>query len=72
MCVFCLSSAADWKLDEPAWSGRLKITAKGKLAFIKLEDKNTGKQTGMSLQLNVTACFLQVCVSVYIIHHMNS
>ncbi|XP_013861820.1 adaptin ear-binding coat-associated protein 2 isoform X1 [Austrofundulus limnaeus] len=35
--------AADWKLDEPAWSGRMKITAKGKMAFIKLEDKNTGE-----------------------------
>ncbi|AWP02821.1 putative adaptin ear-binding coat-associated protein 2 [Scophthalmus maximus] len=23
--------AADWKLDEPSWSGRLKITAKGEL-----------------------------------------
>lgn len=41
---FCFSSAADWKLDEPAWSGRMKITAKGKKAFIKLEDKNTGKK----------------------------
>ncbi|XP_062257750.1 adaptin ear-binding coat-associated protein 2 [Platichthys flesus] len=35
--------AADWKLDEPSWSGRMKITAKGKIAFIKLEDKNTGE-----------------------------
>ncbi|KAG7319344.1 hypothetical protein KOW79_017818 [Hemibagrus wyckioides] len=35
--------AADWKLDEPAWSGRMKITAKAKTAFIKLEDKNTGE-----------------------------
>uniref|UniRef100_A0A3P9KIT7 NECAP endocytosis associated 2 n=1 Tax=Oryzias latipes TaxID=8090 RepID=A0A3P9KIT7_ORYLA len=35
--------AADWKLDEPAWSGRMKITAKGKKAFIKLEDRNTGE-----------------------------
>ncbi|KAM8916696.1 adaptin ear-binding coat-associated protein 2 [Spinachia spinachia] len=35
--------AADWKLDEPAWSGRMKITAKGKLAYIKLEDRNTGE-----------------------------
>ncbi|CAG5981051.1 unnamed protein product [Menidia menidia] len=35
--------AADWKLDEPAWSGRMKITAKGKMAYIKLEDKNTGE-----------------------------
>lgn len=43
MLASCFSSAADWKLDEPAWSGRLKITAKGKMAYIKLEDKNTGK-----------------------------
>ncbi|XP_060766847.1 adaptin ear-binding coat-associated protein 2 [Neoarius graeffei] len=35
--------AADWKLDEPAWSGRMKITAKAKIAFIKLEDRNTGE-----------------------------
>lgn len=35
--------AADWKLDEPSWSGRMKITAKGKIAYIKLEDKNTGE-----------------------------
>lgn len=41
--LFFFPSAADWKLDEPAWSGRMKITAKGHMAFIKLEDKNTGK-----------------------------
>ncbi|XP_056130144.1 adaptin ear-binding coat-associated protein 2 [Lampris incognitus] len=35
--------AADWKLDEPTWSGRMKITSKGKIAIIKLEDKNTGE-----------------------------
>ncbi|XP_077085997.1 adaptin ear-binding coat-associated protein 2 isoform X2 [Siphateles boraxobius] len=35
--------AADWKLDEPAWTGRMKITAKGTAVFIKLEDKNTGE-----------------------------
>lgn len=35
--------AADWKLEEPAWSGRMKITAKGKTAFIKLEDRITGE-----------------------------
>ncbi|XP_034022434.1 adaptin ear-binding coat-associated protein 2 [Thalassophryne amazonica] len=45
--------AADWKLDEPAWSGRMKITAKGKIAFIKLEDKNTGE------------LFAQACVEQY-------
>ncbi|KAI5607162.1 adaptin ear-binding coat-associated protein 2 [Silurus asotus] len=35
--------AADWKLDEPAWTGRMKITAKAKIAYIKLEDRNTGE-----------------------------
>ncbi|XP_062385368.1 adaptin ear-binding coat-associated protein 1 isoform X1 [Sardina pilchardus] len=35
--------AADWKLDAPDWSGRLRITAKGKVAFIKLEDKVSGE-----------------------------
>ncbi|XP_076003264.1 adaptin ear-binding coat-associated protein 2 isoform X1 [Genypterus blacodes] len=35
--------AADWKLDEPAWTGRMKIICKGKVAYIKLEDKNTGE-----------------------------
>ncbi len=34
--------AADWKLDTPDWSGRMRITAKGQVAFIKLEDKVSG------------------------------
>ena len=38
--------AAEWQLDQPAWSGRLRITAKGKIAFIKLEDKTSGKEEG--------------------------
>ncbi|NXD88057.1 NECP2 protein, partial [Halcyon senegalensis] len=38
--------AAEWQLDQPAWSGRLRITAKGKVAFIKLEDKTSGKEEG--------------------------
>lgn len=42
LLFFYVTSAADWKLDEPAWTGRMKITAKGKLAYIKLEDRNTG------------------------------
>ncbi|KAL7837029.1 hypothetical protein SRHO_G00267400 [Serrasalmus rhombeus] len=37
------AGASEWKLDEPAWSGRMKITAKAKIAYIKLEDKNTGE-----------------------------
>ena len=35
-------SAAEWKLDEPDWTGRLKVSAKGHNLHIKLEDKNTG------------------------------
>uniref|UniRef100_A0A3P9L4H6 Adaptin ear-binding coat-associated protein 1 n=1 Tax=Oryzias latipes TaxID=8090 RepID=A0A3P9L4H6_ORYLA len=33
----------DWKLDSPDWSGRMRITVKGKGAFIKLEDKVSGE-----------------------------
>ncbi|XP_026854963.2 adaptin ear-binding coat-associated protein 1-like [Electrophorus electricus] len=35
--------AADWKLDAPDWTGRLRVTAKGKVAYIKLEDKISGE-----------------------------
>ncbi|KFP82451.1 Adaptin ear-binding coat-associated protein 2, partial [Acanthisitta chloris] len=35
--------AAEWQLAQPAWSGRLRVTAKGKTAFIKLEDKTSGE-----------------------------
>uniref|UniRef100_A0A452EA77 Adaptin ear-binding coat-associated protein 1 n=1 Tax=Capra hircus TaxID=9925 RepID=A0A452EA77_CAPHI len=34
--------ASDWKLDQPDWTGRLRITSKGKVAYIKLEDKVSG------------------------------
>ncbi|KAI9536153.1 hypothetical protein NQZ68_036251 [Dissostichus eleginoides] len=35
--------AADWKLDSPDWSGRMRITAKGQMAIVKLEDKVSGE-----------------------------
>uniref|UniRef100_A0A8D2JLI5 NECAP endocytosis associated 2 n=1 Tax=Varanus komodoensis TaxID=61221 RepID=A0A8D2JLI5_VARKO len=35
--------AAEWQLDQPVWSGRMRITAKGNVAYIKLEDKNSGE-----------------------------
>ncbi|XP_068097672.1 adaptin ear-binding coat-associated protein 2 isoform X1 [Hyperolius riggenbachi] len=35
--------AAEWQLDQPAWSGRLRITSRGKMAYIKLEDKTSGE-----------------------------
>jgi hypothetical protein len=39
--------AADWKLDEPDWTGRMRIVALGKDLFIKLEDKTSGKLTNL-------------------------
>ena len=38
-----LPRAADWKLDAPDWSGRLRIVSLGAKCVIKLEDKNNGK-----------------------------
>ncbi|XP_053546235.1 adaptin ear-binding coat-associated protein 2 [Bombina bombina] len=35
--------AADWQLDQPAWTGRMRITARGNMAYIKLEDKTSGE-----------------------------
>ncbi|KAH0616312.1 hypothetical protein JD844_027339 [Phrynosoma platyrhinos] len=41
-CLF-ICRASDWKLDQPDWTGRLRITSKGKIAYIKLEDKVSGE-----------------------------
>ncbi|KAI8500451.1 Adaptin ear-binding coat-associated protein 1 [Branchiostoma belcheri] len=35
--------AADWKLDAPDYTGRMRIVAKGKNCVIKIEDKNSGE-----------------------------
>ncbi|XP_058048358.1 adaptin ear-binding coat-associated protein 1 isoform X2 [Ahaetulla prasina] len=35
--------ASDWKLDQPDWTGRLRVTSKGKVAYVKLEDKVSGE-----------------------------
>ncbi|KAK6620310.1 hypothetical protein RUM44_006711 [Polyplax serrata] len=35
--------AADWNLQEPQWTGRLRLVSKGKDCVIKLEDKITGE-----------------------------
>ncbi|XP_008820863.1 adaptin ear-binding coat-associated protein 2 isoform X2 [Nannospalax galili] len=35
--------ASEWQLDQPSWSGRLRITAKGQVAYIKLEDRTSGE-----------------------------
>ena len=54
MCLLCLSvctaaaavlscRASDWKLDEPDWTGRLRVVARGQRCFLKLEDKTSGQ-----------------------------
>lgn len=40
---FVLSRAADWNLNEPQWTGRMRLVAKGIECILKLEDKNTGE-----------------------------
>ncbi|XP_075407185.1 adaptin ear-binding coat-associated protein 2 [Tenrec ecaudatus] len=35
--------AAEWQLEQPSWSGRLRITAQGQVAYIKLEDRTSGE-----------------------------
>ncbi|XP_018079763.1 uncharacterized protein LOC379480 isoform X1 [Xenopus laevis] len=35
--------ASDWKLEQPDWTGRMRLTSKGNVAFIKLEDKVSGE-----------------------------
>lgn len=49
----CVFRAADWKLDAPDWSGRMRITAKGKVAYIKLEDKVSGTSSFTSFKFVV-------------------
>jgi len=41
--MYRLYRAADWKLDEPDWTGRLRVVAKGRELNVKLEDKNSGE-----------------------------
>ena len=51
-----LYSAADWKLDEPDWTGRLRAVSKGSDVVLKLEDSNTGN-LALGLLL-IYACLL--------------
>lgn len=34
--------AADWGLDKPLWKGRLKMTGKGKVCTVSLQEPATG------------------------------
>lgn len=49
---YFLNRAADWKLDQPDWTGRVRVCAKGKECYIKIEDKNSGK---------LLCCFSIIC-----------
>lgn len=35
--------AADWNLQEPQWTGRMRLVAKGEELIMKLEDKASGE-----------------------------
>merc|ERR1712137_850312 len=35
--------AADWDLENPSWTGRVRVTGKGEQAFVKLEDRASGQ-----------------------------
>lgn len=42
--MYLCPRAADWKLDAPDWTGRMRVTARGKVAYVKLEDKISGER----------------------------
>ena len=41
LCLF-FDRAAEWSLDAPDWTGRMRVVAMQKQLSIKLEDKNSG------------------------------
>lgn len=40
---YFLFRAADWNLQEPQWTGRMRLVAKGEELMMKLEDKASGE-----------------------------
>ena len=42
---FLIHRASDWKLDQPDWTGRLRIVTKSGNCSIKFEDKFSGKNS---------------------------
>lgn len=42
--LFCHNNrAADWNLNEPTWTGRLRMVSNGNALIVKLEDKTSGQ-----------------------------
>ncbi|KAK2844709.1 hypothetical protein Q5P01_011368 [Channa striata] len=52
--------AADWKLDAPDWSGRMRVTARGKVAYVKLEDKISGELFAQAPDDNGRSAFIGI------------
>jgi len=63
-CVYVSVSAADWKLDEPDWTGRLKVVSKGSHVVLKLEDSNTGQYTTPASVLLVSTSHVLLMPSI--------
>jgi len=61
-CLCC--SAAEWKLDEPDWTGRLKVVSKGPNLTVRLEDKNSGVLILIKWTLSVLST--KICNKVWI------
>lgn len=51
VCLCVCLRAADWKLDAPDWTGRMRVTARGKVAYVKLEDKVSGERADRTAPL---------------------
>ena len=53
--------AADWGLDKPAWTGRMRVIAKGKAVSIKVIQPKSNSQfilRWIFLQMAITFSFL--------------
>lgn len=66
----CLCArAADWKLDSPDWTGRMRLTARGKVAYVKLEDKISGEREAVGQTDGQTVRQGSVIVYCAVVNH---
>ncbi|VDM69174.1 unnamed protein product [Strongylus vulgaris] len=54
--------AADWKLDAPDWTGRMKLVAIGRRLELRLEDKTTALLSLGYCILHVKKCHVSHCI----------
>ena len=50
--IIASSRAADWKLDQPDWTGRLRIVTLSGQCYIKFEDKISGRVSAISFLID--------------------